>query len=563
MAEVKEHGTLNAVKTEEWSSIDLNASGSKDSSRSTLRAESSNAGTTSRFPENSCSESTIKVNATMSGTGRPGVFTSTWAEAHFVFSICMCQVLTDYFISGFNVLVPVVVEKLHVAPPNTIWPASVYSLVVASFLLPFGRLADMRGGMPVYLIGLCWLMLWSVVAGFVQNEVMLNLCRALQGLGSAAYLPSSIMLLSKIYRPGPRKNFVFSVYGACVPVGFYLGIFVAGLTSEYGQWRWFFWIGAILTLLTLSAAAATVKSDVGEQRALGVKMDWAGTFLLVTGLMLTTFAITAVSHAPERWRTPYVYITLTLGGLCLGGATYVEGWIAAEPLLPPDLFSTANMSPLIIAIMLDIGAEAAWLLYGTLFMQDMGATPLQIAAWYSPYAIGGLILGITGGLIMHIVSNTALLIFSACCWLVPPVLLALAPLDGSYWAWIFPGTIAATLAMDIMLNIANVYMTNVLPLRRQGLAGAVINSALRLGCSFFLGCADIVETSSSSQTKARHPYQAAFWFQLACASAALVLFVAFIRIKPAKGDLTADEKRDDSTTAEVIGMTDSARSSTV
>jgi len=80
----------------------------------------------------------------------------------------------------------------------------------------------MYGGFPVYVAGLAWLTIWSLVAGFSTNQVMLNFCRALQGLGPAAFLPSSVMILGSIYRPGPRKNLIFSIYGACAPLGMYL-----------------------------------------------------------------------------------------------------------------------------------------------------------------------------------------------------------------------------------------------------------------------------------------------------------------------------------------------------
>jgi MFS family permease len=82
--------------------------------------------------------------------------------------------------------------------------------VVSSVLLPFGRLADIYGGRPIYILGILWLAIWSLVAGFSTNQYMLDICRAFQGLGPAAFLPSGMMLLGCNYRPGPRKNLVFS-----------------------------------------------------------------------------------------------------------------------------------------------------------------------------------------------------------------------------------------------------------------------------------------------------------------------------------------------------------------
>lgn len=77
---------------------------------------------------------------------------------------------------------------------------------------------------------------WSLIAGFSINPLMLDFCRALQGFGPAAYLPAGVMLLSNAYRPGPRKNLVFSLYGTCAVVGFFAGIFFAGLVGQYMHW---------------------------------------------------------------------------------------------------------------------------------------------------------------------------------------------------------------------------------------------------------------------------------------------------------------------------------------
>jgi len=66
----------------------------------------------------------------------------------------------------------------------------------------------MYGGKIMFVLGAGWLVVWSVVAGVAKNEITLDLARAFAGLGPAAFLPSSIMLLGSVYRPGPRKNLV-------------------------------------------------------------------------------------------------------------------------------------------------------------------------------------------------------------------------------------------------------------------------------------------------------------------------------------------------------------------
>ena len=316
------------------------------------------------------------------GRQRPPLFKNIWSEIGFLFSICMSQILTEYFVSGFAVILPTLVEDLHIPSSATVWPASAFSLVVASTLLVFGRLGDMYGGFSVYLFGLLWLVIWSIIAGFSQNPLMLDFSRALQGLGPAAFLPSGVMLLGAIYRPGPRKNLVFGIYGACAVVGFYVGIFFAGLTGQFVTWGWYFWIGAALAAITCITSYLTIPNDFAETRKNNISMDYWGSALIVSGLILIVFAVTESSYAPRGWKTPYIPLTLVLGCLLLCGAVYVEGWFARQPLLPFDLFKVPSMGALVIALVFSYGTLGVWELFATLYFENcMGATPLQVVAW--------------------------------------------------------------------------------------------------------------------------------------------------------------------------------------
>ena len=444
--------------------------------------------------------------------------------------------------SGFNVILPLLVKKLNIPLASQVWPSSAFSLITASFLLPFGRVADIYGGYPVYVGGLAWFCMWSLIAGFSQNLLMLDFCRALQGLGTAAFLPSGVLLMGSIYRPGPRKNLVFSLYGGAAPLGFFVGIFFAGLTGQFLRFGWYFWIGTLLVFSTAVAAFFTVPSDMSERRAMGVEMDWLGSALIVSGLILVVFAVTDSSHAPDGWRTPYIYVTLVVGSLLLAGAFYTEGWIASAPLLPPSLFKVPYLKPLALSLFLSYGVLGVFLLYGTLYIQDvMGVTSLQTAAWYVPMSLGGCILSVVGGYVFHLLSGTVLMLAAGLGWILASLLFALAPLGANYWAYVFPAMIGATLGIDITFNVANIFITTSLPESQQGLAGSLINSLLYLGIAFVLSFADIIQTQTA-HLGLKRSYQSVFWYQFAIQSTALAIMVVFVRIQKAKSDLTADER---------------------
>jgi len=274
---------------------------------------------------------------------------------------------------------------------------------------------------------------------------------------------------------------------------------------------------------------------------MNVKMDYWGAILISVGLILVVFAIMDSSHAPNGWATPYIPTLLAVGVIILGAAVYVEGWVAEMPLLPADLFKIKYMTPLVIALLFSYGTLGIFLLYSTFYMTDiMGGSPMQLVAWFTPAALGGCILATVGGFVFHIIPGTIIIIVSGVAWIIAPLLFAIMPAGGNFWAYTFPSMVCATIAIDLTFNVTNIFITTSMPLRQQGLAGALINSILQLGIAISLGLADVVTTATADKGLSKS-YKAAFWLEIGLAAVALVILIGFVKIDKAKSQLTADE----------------------
>lgn len=155
--------------------------------------------------------------------------------------------------------------------------------------------------------------------------------------------------------------------------------------------------------------------------------------------------------------------------------------------------------------------------------------------------MGGILISILGGYFLHLVPGIVLVVAGGVGWIVPSVLFAVAPLGANYWAYVFPSMVCATIGIDITFNVANIFITTNLSSKRQGLAGALINSLLYLGIAFLLAFAGFVQTETASLGLKRS-YQSVFWYQLACAATALVIMAGFVKLRKAESGLTVDEK---------------------
>jgi hypothetical protein len=173
----------------------------------------------------------------------------------------------------------------------------------------------------------------------------------------------------------------------------------------------------------------------------------------------------------------------------------------------------------------------------------MGATPLQVVAWFAPMITGGLILSTLGGFVLHIIPGTVLLIVSGLGWVGAALLFALAPQDANFWAFVFPSMICATIGIDLTYNISNIFITSNMPSERQGLAGALINSVLHLGIATLLGFSDVTQ-AGTARFGLKKSYQTVFWFEVGCSALALLILVVFVRLESARSEMTADEKRE-------------------
>jgi MFS family permease len=185
----------------------------------------------------------------------------------------------------------------------------------------------------------------------------------------------------------------------------------------------------------------------------------------------------------------------------------------------------------------------------------MHTSPILTAAWFTPLAVGGMVLAMIGGLVLHIIPNKILLIISTLGYILSALLFALIPdpeTSGKstsfiYWAYIFPAMIAGTIGVDITFNVTNIFITTAMPRRHQAAASGLINSLLYLGIAFWLGIGELA-VSATVQSKGGHDkiddrsqYQIGFWTALGLAVASLCLVIT-IKMGSAEAAMTADEK---------------------
>src|SRR3954451_3803252 len=135
--------------------------------------------------------------------------------------------------------------------------------IISGFLLGYvamlpliGRIADLRGRLPVLVVSLLVFALGSLVTAAAYDLPSLVVGRFLQGVGGGGLVPVTLALVADIY-PAERRGVPLGIVGAVQELGSVIGPLYGAVVLAFGTWRAIFWINLAGGPL-LAAAIATL-----------------------------------------------------------------------------------------------------------------------------------------------------------------------------------------------------------------------------------------------------------------------------------------------------------------
>ena len=190
--------------------------------------------------------------------------------------------------------------------------------IVSGFLLGYvamlpliGRIADLRGRLPVLVGSLFVFALGSLVTAASYDLTSMVVGRFLQGVGGGGLVPATLALVADIYPPS-RRGVPLGVVGAVQEVGSVLGPLYGALVLALGDWRTIFWVNLAVGLVLAAALASTRRggasdplsavptaSDSPPRRTASRPPDVVSGLLVLVALTL----LTLVLLEPERLTT--------------------------------------------------------------------------------------------------------------------------------------------------------------------------------------------------------------------------------------------------------------------
>ena len=173
---------------------------------------------------------------------------------------------------------------------------NIISLTSGSFLLFFGKVADMFGRRGILLLSLFLFAIFAVATGFSKDALTLDVLNGVMGLTSASTIPAAQGILGSIYdKPSKRKNYAFACFTSGNHLGFVFSSIFSGIATHLFGWPASFWLLAIIYLIVGIVACFTVPVDDSEKLPLSLEslkqFDIVGAALTIAGIGLFTAGI--------------------------------------------------------------------------------------------------------------------------------------------------------------------------------------------------------------------------------------------------------------------------------
>lgn len=215
-------------------------------------------------------------------------------ERTALFVAILAGFITPFDLSAVTIALPSLGGEFSMDALQMGWVSTAYLLASAVFLVPFGRIADIRGRKKVLSAGLAIFTFASLLMIAAPSATAVILLRILQGFGSAMIFGTAIAILTSV-TPPDRRGRVLGIYTTSVYLGLSLGPFLGGfLTGTFG-WRSVFAVNVPLGLLALAMIARYLEGEWAD--CAGQRFDLGGA--IQYGLTLTC-VMYGFSLLPDR-----------------------------------------------------------------------------------------------------------------------------------------------------------------------------------------------------------------------------------------------------------------------
>lgn len=312
----------------------------------------------------------------VSDTAEPRITTNKW--------LTLLVMAPGVFIGNLdtsivNISLPTMAQTFG-APLNGLieWVVIAYLMAIAASVLTFGRLADIVGRKPLWIVGMLVFTIGSALCSLAPTLLWLVIARGFQGLGAAGMMAVGPALLTGAF-PVHERGRALGLNAVTVALGISVGPALGGIIVQHLTWHGIFYINIPLGCIGLLLASWLLHERRVYQR---LSVDLPGAILLAIGLVTLTVGVSfAQQWGWHSWRLP---ATLTICLLAMGGLILVESR-TAHPIIIPALLRNRRFIATNASLLLSLLALFSVSVLLPFYLEDVRAfSPAQAGLLLTP-----------------------------------------------------------------------------------------------------------------------------------------------------------------------------------
>ena len=390
---------------------------------------------------------------------------------------CLALVLAAMDVTIVNIALPAIRSDLHASVADLQWSIDGYTVVVASFLLLAGSVADRFGRRRTFQVGLAVFSAGSLLCSVAPSATALVAFRVLQAVGGSMLNPVAMAIIVNTFIDPKARARAIGVWGAAFGVAMAAGPLLGGLLVETVGWRSIFWVNVPLGVLALFLTARFVPESRAEKPR---RFDLVAQALVIAALLALTSAV--IDGRRAGWASWPIAAGFAAAAACVAGLVAWESR-RREPMLDLRLFRSLPFASATIVAVLAFASFNGFLFLNSLYLQEsrgMRASAAGLATL--PIALALMVCSpLSGRLVGAGRARVALVVAGAAIATGALLLTALAP-DTSLGY-----LVAAYGIFGIGLGAVNAPITNTavsgMPRSQAALASAVASTSRQVGAS--------------------------------------------------------------------------------
>jgi len=282
-----------------------------------------------------------------------------------------------------NVALPTIQRNLHLSVAGLEWVVSGYVLVFAGLMLVGGRLADVYGRRRLFLTGLSVFTLSSLAAGLAGSGGMLIAFRAVQGLGAAMLVPTTLAIIIATFDDVRERTRAIGLWTAIGALALAFGPLVGGFISQHFHWGWIFFINVPVGVITFAMAVAWMAESRG--RTASRRLDVPGLAASAISLFALTYAL--IEGHDRGWTSTPILGAFVLAAAAAAAFLAIEAR-AEHPMVQVSLFRNRVFSGGTTVIMMWAFGIFGIYFFTSLYLQGiLGFSPVKAGLAFVPMAL--------------------------------------------------------------------------------------------------------------------------------------------------------------------------------